>query len=75
MPEFPLALRDPDETLTVKLAKTPARGTWFEVSGVTVRVEDVPHIGSEVVILGVRVSADERPFLNPKKRRDAWLIA
>ena len=41
-----VALRDPDETLTVVLSKAPARGTWFEVSGVTVRVEDVRHIGS-----------------------------
>ena len=28
------------------LSKAPAKGTWFEVSGVTVRVEDVRHIGS-----------------------------
>ena len=69
MPEFPLALRDPDETLTVVLAKAPARGAWFEASGVTVRVEDVRHIGSEVVIVGVRVSDEERGLLSPKRQR------
>ena len=69
MPEFPLALRDPDETLTVNLSKLPARGMWFEVPGVTVRVEDVRHIGSEVVILGARVSEEDRPTLTPKKQR------
>jgi hypothetical protein len=42
---FRVALRDPDETLTVVLSKAPARGTWFEVSGVTVKVEDVRHFG------------------------------
>jgi hypothetical protein len=69
MPDFPLALRSPDETLTVALAKAPTRGAWFEVSGVTVRVEDVRRISGELIIVGTRVSADERPFLNPKKQR------
>jgi hypothetical protein len=42
---FRVAQRDPDETLTVVLSKAPARRTWFEVSGVTVKVEDVRHFG------------------------------
>jgi hypothetical protein len=72
MPQFPLALRDPDETLTIVLSKAPTRGTWFEVSGMMVRVEDIRHVvGSELVIFGVRIDADERSSLNPKKRRDA----
>jgi hypothetical protein len=66
----PLVLRDPDETLTVVLNKAPARGIWFNASGVTVKVEDVRHIGSEeLVIFGTRVSAEELPSLNPKKQR------
>ena len=51
------------------LGKTPAPGTWFETSGLTVKVEDVRHIGGELVILGARVSTDQRPSLNPKKQR------
>ena len=68
MPKFPLALRDPDQTLTVGLAKAPAAGTWFEASGVTVKVEEVRHFGSELVTFGARVSAEERSSLNPKKQ-------
>jgi hypothetical protein len=51
------------------LSKAPARGTWFDASGVTVKVEDVRHFGSELVIFGARVSPEERPSLNPKKQR------
>jgi hypothetical protein len=69
MPEFPIRLRDPDETLTVVLAKAPATGTWFEASRVTVKVEEVRRFGSELVIFGARVSAEDRSSLNPKKQR------
>ena len=37
-------------------------------SGVTVKVEEVRHFGSELVTFGARVSAEERSSLNPKKQ-------
>jgi hypothetical protein len=69
MPEFPLALRNPHETLTILLNKRPTRGEWFEVFGMTVRVEDVRHVASEVVVFGVRVRTKDRASLNPQRQR------
>jgi hypothetical protein len=69
MPEFPLALRDPDETLSVAFSKLPTTGTWFDLADSTVKVDDVQWIGSEPVIFGSRVSQEDRARLNPKKQR------
>ena len=69
MPEYPVALSDPSETVTVVLGKLPSPGSWFEISGLVVKVEEVRHIGSEKVILGSRVAESERASLNPKRRR------
>ncbi len=63
MPEFPLALHDPDETLTITLSKRPTPGTWFDLGDVTVKVDDIRWIGSEPVISGSRVSREERASL------------
>jgi hypothetical protein len=71
MPDFPLALHDPDETLSITLSKRPTTGVWFDLEGLTVMVKDVRWIGSEVVIFGARVSQEERARLNPKKQRRA----
>jgi hypothetical protein len=69
VPTFPLTLRDPTETLEIALSKPPTKGAWFDLPGMTIKVDDVRWIGSEVVICGSRVALEERSALNPKMER------
>jgi hypothetical protein len=70
VPEFPLVLSNPDESLVVTLNKLPKRGSWFALAdGTPVQVKVISVIGGEPVIFAVRGTEADRVRVRQRKRQ------
>jgi hypothetical protein len=70
MPDFPVELSNPDESLVVTLNKLPSRGAWFALAdGTPVQAKVISMIGGEPVIFAVRGTQADKARLRHRKRQ------